>query len=111
MGIVIPTGMAEQEARFTGSKEKWCQLDGLSCYWQHAVTPVGAASAACHAVLYNLADGSKSCPRQSIFNRLYGIVEHTGYLIGLSAVETAAARVWIFHMRQQDDSVCRQSKS
>jgi hypothetical protein len=29
-----------------------------------------------------------------IFNRLWSIAEHTGCLIGLSAVDTGAARVW-----------------
>lgn len=33
-------------------------------------------------------------PETVIFNRLWSIAEHTGCLIGLSAVDTGAARVW-----------------
>jgi hypothetical protein len=33
-------------------------------------------------------------PETIIFNRLWGIAEHTGCLIGLSAVDTGAAKVW-----------------
>jgi hypothetical protein len=33
-------------------------------------------------------------PGTIIFNRLWGIAEHTGCLIGLSAVDTGAAKVW-----------------
>ncbi|MEP5569054.1 MAG: hypothetical protein ABJN62_14540 [Halioglobus sp.] len=33
-------------------------------------------------------------PETIIFSRLYDIAEHTGCLIGLSAADTGAARVW-----------------